>query len=436
MEIASQAATWQVVSAAVIFLVSYAVIITDKINRAIIALAGALLLILLGIADMKMAYSHYIEWQTIFLLVGMMLLVGIVNKSGIFQYIAIKSAQIAKGEPIRILLMLSLVTAVGSAFMDNVTTVLLMVPVTFTITRVLKLNPIPYLISEILAANIGGTATLIGSPPNMMIGTATHLDFNDFLLNLAPVAVVILAVTLLFLRLWYGAQLRIADKQKAELMTIDAGGCIKNKALAIKSLIVLGLTLLGFLLHSAIQVEAAVVAIAGATLLMLISVKDIKAEDVFHSVEWVTVLFFAGLFVLVGGLTETGIIGKITTSLLEMTEANIPFIAMIVLWVSGIASATVDNIPFVASMIPMIKDIGVQLGVQDEALDPIWWSLALGASLGGNGTLIGASANMIAAGMAGKEGKPLSFAAFLKIGLPVTLISLAISTIYVSFILM
>ncbi|WP_409341624.1 ArsB/NhaD family transporter [Paenibacillus sp. MBLB4367] len=432
----TQLANWQVIGAVVIFLVSYAVVITEKMNRAIVALAGAMLMVVLGIVDWKTAYQQHIEWQTIFLLVGMMFLVGISNKSGIFQYIAIKAAQKAKGEPIRILLLLSVLSAVGSAFLDNVTTVLLLVPITFTITRVLKVNPIPYLISEILASNIGGTATLIGNPPNIMIGTATHLGFNDFLVNLAPVAIVILAVTLLILRKWYGAQLKADERHKAELMAIDAATFIKSRKLMIKSVIVIGLTLIGFVLHHAIHVEAAVVAFGGATLLMLISVKEIDVEDVFHSVEWVTVFFFAGLFVLVGGLIDAGIVNKLATMVLEMTGADLAFTSLLILWLSGIASATIDNIPYVATMIPMIKDLGVQMNVPETALDPVWWSLALGACLGGNGTLIGASANLIAAGMAGKEGKPLSFVAYLKVGVPITLLSLVISTLYVSFILL
>lgn len=434
--LSSGAATWQVVAAIVIFLVTYAFIITEKVNRAVVALAGSLLMVLLGIVETHKAYQHYIEWQTIFLLVGMMILVGITNRTGVFQYVAIWSAKKMKGDPVKILLMLCLLTAGGSAFLDNVTTVMLMVPVTLSITRILRVNPMPYLISEVIACNIGGTATLIGDPPNIMIGTATDLTFNDFLLNLAPITIVILAVTLLILRQLYAKQLTVTEEHKAELMNLTPADFIKNRALMTKSLVVLGLTLAGFLLHSVIHVQAAVIAFAGATLLILIGVKGHDAEEeVFDSVEWVTIFFFAGLFVLVGGLIEVGAISYLASKLLEITQGNMLMTSMLILWVSGIASATIDNIPFVATMIPMIHDLGAQMQLSNPAeLNPVWWSLALGACLGGNGTLIGASANVIVAGMSAKEGHAIKYIDFLKIGAPLTLIALALSSLYVRFV--
>lgn len=433
---ATDAATWQVVTAVVLFLVAYALIIAEKINRAVLTLAGALLMIVLGIVDFRAAYTHHIEWQTIFLLIGMMILVGITNKSGVFQYVAVKAAQQAKGEPVRILIMLSLLAAVGSAFLDNVTTVLLIVPITFSITRMLEINPVPFLIAEILASNIGGTATLIGDPPNIMIGTATHLDFNAFLLHLSPVAIVVMAIALAYLHQVYGKKLHVKEELKSKLLNLNAADHIVDRPLMRKSLAVLGLTLLGFVLHNVIHVEAAVVALAGATLLMLICVKEHHLEEVVHSVEWVTIFFFAGLFVLVGGLIDVGVIEALAVKMLEITGGNLTFTSLLILWVSGVASATIDNIPFVATMIPLVKNLGEQMNVSPEALNPVWWSLALGACLGGNGTLIGASANLIAAGMSNREGYNLSFAEFVKVGAPITFLSLVISTVYVYVVLL
>lgn len=435
MEFVGQdAASWQVTAAVIIFLVSYAIIISEKINRAIIALLGAVAMLILQIVDVHTAFTTYIEWNTIFLLVGMMILVGITNKSGIFQYAAVKAAQKAKGRPIRILIILFLLTSVGSAFLDNVTTVLLMVPITFSITRMLKINPVPFLIAEVLASNIGGTATLIGDPPNIMIGSANkHLTFNMFLTNLAPIIAVIVVAVIGMLILIYRNQLKVSDSQRHALMELSAASYISDKRLVRKSVTVLLLTIVGFVLHSVIHVEAAVVAMAGATVLMLIGLKnEEELEEALHKVEWVTILFFIGLFILVGGLIEAGIIKQLAQMTLSITNGDMTSTSMLVLWVSGIASATIDNIPFVATMIPLLQDVGTQMGITDpNQLNPLWWSLALGACLGGNGTLIGASANVIVAGMAQREGNGFSYMDFLKIGAPITIVSLLISTVYI-----
>ncbi|MFX3634879.1 MAG: ArsB/NhaD family transporter [Candidatus Pristimantibacillus sp.] len=431
-------ATWQIVTAVIVFLVTYGIIITDKINRAVIAIFGAVVMIVLGILDMKLAFSEHIEWGTIFLLIGMMLLVGITNKTGIFQYAAIKAAQTAKGDPIKILIILSVLTGFGSAFLDNVTTVLLMVPITFSITRILKVNPVPYLISEIIACNIGGTATLIGDPPNIMIGSANeHLSFNDFLINLAPVIIVIMAVTIALLVWIYRKQLIVTAEEKAELMKLSADECIKDRKLMKKSVLILLLTIIGFALQSVIHIDAAAVALGGATLLMLIGLKRDEAEAAFDLVEWETIFFFIGLFMLVGGLIETNIINKLAAFTLQITSGDMTSTSMLILWVSGIASATIDNIPFVATMIPLIQDLGAEMNITNpEQLNPLWWSLSLGACLGGNGTLIGASANVVVAGLAMREGKGFSYMDFLKIGAPLTLVSLVISTIYIYYIIL
>ncbi|NOJ70647.1 SLC13 family permease [Paenibacillus alvei] len=427
-------ASWQVTAAVIVFLITYAIIISEKINRAVIALLGAVVMLVLQIVDVHTAFTTHIEWNTLFLLVGMMILVGITNKSGIFQYAAVKAAQRAKGYPKRIMLIMFLLTAVGSAFLDNVTTVLLMVPITFSITRMLKMNPVPFLIAEIIASNVGGTTTLIGDPPNIMIGSANkHLTFNMFLAQLAPVVLVIALVIIVCLLFIYRKQLQVSDEQRQALMELSAASYITDAKLVKKSLTVLILTIIGFALHSVIHVEAAVVAMAGATILMLIGLKsEEELEEALHQVEWVTILFFIGLFILVGGLIEVGVINRLAELTLGLTNGDMTKTSMLVLWVSGVASATIDNIPFVATMIPLLQDIGTQMGITDpNQLNPLWWSLALGACLGGNGTLIGASANVIVAGMAQREGNGFGYMDFLKIGAPITIISLLISTGYI-----
>lgn len=428
-----QVDNWQITACVIIFLLTYAIIISEKINRAVIALLGAVLMLVLQIVDTHTAFTSYIEWNTIFLLVGMMILVAITNRTGVFQYIAIKAAQKAKGRPVQILVIMSALTAVGSAFLDNVTTVLLLVPITFSITSILKVNPVPYLISEIIAANVGGTATLIGDPPNIMIGSANaHLTFNMFLQYLAPVVAVIMIVIVALLVWIYRKQLKVNADQQEALMELNAAEYITDSRLMKKSLAVLGLTIAGFALHSVIHVDASVVAMGGATILMLIGIRsEQELEEALHKVEWVTILFFIGLFILVGGLIETGIINYLAQGTLALTDGDMTKTTMLILWVSGFASATIDNIPFVATMIPLIQDVGVQMGITDpNQLNPLWWALSLGACLGGNGTIIGASANVIVSGMAKREGHGFSYWKYLKIGAPLTIVSLIISMVY------
>jgi Na+/H+ antiporter NhaD/arsenite permease-like protein len=422
------------VIAVTVFLIVYAFIITEKLNRAVVALLGASAVIVLGILDTEKAFHEYIDWETIILLIGMMILVGIINKTGIFQYLAVKTAKLSGGNPVRILVMLSALTALLSAFLDNVTTVLLIVPVTFSITRMLKVDAIPFLIMEAVASNIGGTATLIGDPPNIIIGSANkHLTFNDFLLNLAPVVIVIMAVVLFLVYLIYRRRMKVDQAMVNELMKLDEKAYITDQKLLTKSLIVLGLTILGFVLHSVIHIEAAVVAMTGATLLLLISVKDEEVEKVFEYVEWPTIFFFAGLFVLVGSLQEVGVIKLLASELLRVTGGDVSVASVLILWGSGIASAFIDNIPFVATMIPLIQDMiaGLGFAIDGPQADALWWSLSLGACLGGNGTIIGASANVVVAGLAARENQGFSFWQFLKMGMPIMLLSLAISHLYI-----
>jgi Na+/H+ antiporter NhaD/arsenite permease-like protein len=416
-----------------IFLLTYAFIITEKWNRAVIALFGASLMILLGVLDVHQALSRYIEWNTITLLIGMMILVSITSRTGVFQYIAIQSTKIAQGNPIWILVILFLFTGVASALLDNVTTVLLIVPITFSITRILQVNPVPYLISEIISSNIGGTATLIGDPPNIMIGSANaHLTFNTFLFHLGPVTAAVLAVTLLLLYFIYRNQLKVDPQRREALLALNGKEAIQDPVLMKKSLIILGLTIFGFTLHSMFQMQASIIAMTGATFLMMIGLKEREVEEIFNSIEWGTLFFFVALFVLVGGLQEVGIMKGLAQQMIQITDGNIPLTSGLILWGSGIASATIDNIPMVATMIPLIQELAAaaHLAVNSPEVDVLWWSLALGACLGGNGTLLGASANIIVAGLATHEKNGFSYWEFLKVGAPLTLVSLILSHIY------
>lgn len=407
-----------------IFLVIYGIIISEKINRTAISLFGAIVMIILGILNQEQAIEH-IDFNTIGLLVGMMIIVNILKRTGVFEYLAIRAAKKAKGDPWKILVLFAIITAFSSAFLDNVTTILLIVPVTLVITDTLDTNPIPFMFTEILIANIGGTATLIGDPPNIMIGSATGLGFVDFIVNLAPVVIVISVATLFLLKLIYKDFLKAKDENKQKIMKMDESITIKDKLLLKKSLIVLFLTILGFMVHAQFHLESATVALGGAALLLVIS--KIDPEEILFEVEWTTIFFFMGLFILVGSLVEVGVIDNLAKKMLELTKGNLFVTTLTILWVSAIASAFLDNIPFVATMIPLIKAMTAS-GQLDA--NPLWWALALGACLGGNGTIIGASANVIVTGIMAREGRPVSFMSFMRIGFPMMIVSIIISTIY------
>lgn len=415
------------VLALTVFLLTYALIISEKMHRAVAALLGGMFLIVAGVLSQEKAVGH-VDWNTLGLLIGMMIIVGITRMSGVFQYLAIKAAKKAKGEPVYILVALATVTAVLSAFLDNVTTVLLLVPVTFTIADMLGVDPIPFLISQVLASNIGGTATLIGDPPNIMIGSQAHLGFVDFLVNLTPVVVVIHLVTMAVFFLLYRRKLTATPDLKQKIMNLDERQAIKDYALLRKSLLVLGLVMAGFLLHQFLHLESATIALFGAALLMLIT--KVEPEEIFLAVEWPSLFFFLGLFIVVGGLVETGIIDRVARWSLQATAGNFTLTGMLILWLSALTSAFVDNIPFVATMIPLIHKMGALAHMTPEALNPLWWSLSLGACLGGNGTLIGASANVIVAGIAEKEGYPLSYRRYFVYGFPLMLLTILVSMAY------
>jgi len=415
----------QVIFATAVFLVTYAIIVSEKIHRAVAAFCGAAVIIIAGILNVEQAV-HFVDFNTIGLLVGMMIIVGITRQTGVFEYLAIKAAKQAKGEPIRIMAALGFITAVLSALLDNVTTVLLIVPVTFAIARQLQVNVIPFLIVEILASNIGGTATLIGDTPNIMIGSATKLGFMDFVVNLTPVVVVIYVLTIFILKLIYRRQITTRPELMQNIMAMDEKDEIKDQALLKKCLTVLALTITGFVLHQFVHLESSVIALSGAALLLLVTRMD--PEHALHSVEWPVIFFFIGLFVVVGALEEVGVIEAIAQYALAVTGGALLPAGLLILWLSAIASAFVDNIPFVATMIPLIHDMGRLGGIQD--LNFLWWSLSLGACLGGNGTIIGASANVVVIGMAEKRGSHIGFMGFFKIAFPLMLLSIVIAMLY------
>lgn len=418
----------QVLIATAVFLISYAIIISEKIHRTVVALFGAMILIIAGILHQEEAV-HHIDFNTIGLLVGMMIIVGITRRSGVFEYLAVKAAKQSKGEPVAIMIALSVITALLSALLDNVTTVLLIVPVTFSIARSLEISPMPILISEILASNIGGTSTLIGDPPNIMIGSAVGLGFMDFIKNLAPVVIIIMIVTIYLLKFIYRKSFTVREELKKNIMAMDENKEIKDSKLLKQSLVVLVLTITGFLLHQTFHLESATIALAGAALLLLVTRED--PEHALEAVEWPVIFFFAGLFILVGGLVEVGVIEWIASKALQITGGEMLTTSMLILWLSAMASAFVDNIPFVATMIPLIQDMGRLGGMTN--LDPLWWSLALGACLGGNGTIIGASANVVVIGMAEKQGIRFTFLGFMKVAFPLMIVSILISTLYLYF---
>ncbi|ULO08649.1 ArsB/NhaD family transporter [Paenibacillus sp. 19GGS1-52] len=410
-----------------IFLVIYALIISEKIHRTIVAMIGGLLMVGLGIVDQETAL-HHIDFNTLGLLIGMMIIVSITADTGLFKFIAIWAAKKSKGNPVSILIALALITAVASAFLDNVTTVLLMVPVTFSITRQLRVPPFPFLFTQIIASNVGGTATLIGDPPNIMIGSAVkELTFMSFISNLAPLAIIVMIVYVPIFILLFRKQIKTTPALTKSIMDMDENELIADHKLLRKCLIVLGLTILGFFLHQSFHLESATVALAGAFLLLLLTGEHMM-EQAFTKVEWTTIFFFIGLFVLVSGLVETGVIAKLAAQAMELTHGNLVATSFLILWMSAIASAFLDNIPFVATMIPMIQEMG-NMGISN--LEPLWWSLALGACLGGNGSLIGASANLIVAGMSGKEGHPIKFMQYLKYGFPLMILSIVVSSFYI-----
>ncbi len=406
-----------------IFLVAYALIASERFDRTLIALLGGVLVVALGVIDQEEAFAA-IDFNVIFLLAGMMILAGALSKTGFFEYVAGYAIHLSRGRPYRLLIILSLFTAVLAAVLDNVTTVVLLTPVTLSIARTLRVSPFPYLISQIFASNIGGTATLIGDPPNILIGSAAGLDFVDFLVNLAPVVVLIMVAFVGIMWLAFGRTMEDDANRLDILATVDPAAAIKDRPLMIRSLIVLALTIVGFLFHSLLGLEAATIALLGATVMMIVGRLD--PHEALRDIEWSTLFFFVGLFMLIEAVVHVGIIGGISDALAEATGGDLTVATMGILWFSALASAIVDNIPYTATAIPIVQ----QLAETGLNADPLWWALALGACLGGNLTIVGASANIVVANLAARDGHPITFMQFFRYGLGVVLASLVISTAY------
>ncbi len=425
-------------AAIIIVAVCYFIIFTEKVNRAVIALLGAAVMILSGILTQKTALAG-IDFNTLALLVGMMTIVAISERSGMFQFVAVWGAKKVHANPRGLLVVLAVVTAVFSAFLDNVTTVLLIAPVTFQITRKLKINPYPYLVLEIFASNLGGTATLIGDPPNILIGSSLDLSFMDFLVTLTPVVVAAMLILLLVFDFIWGRHLVTTAQSKNLVMKMNEFDCITDKLLLFKSLGVLFLVIACFILAHPLGLDNGTIALSGAALLLLLyssrfkgSEREDKVQEIFNSVDWTTIFFFIGLFVMVYGLEVTGVLEILGQYFLELTDGSLEKMMFLILWSSAIFSSVIDNIPFVATMIPMLKSIEESMGGR-EAMMPVWWALSLGACFGGNGTLIGASANVVVAGMAMREGHPIGFLKFLLWSVPVMLMSVIVATVFLYF---
>jgi Na+/H+ antiporter NhaD/arsenite permease-like protein len=416
--------------------ITYAVIMSEKVNRAIVALVGAGVMVLVGVLDQEEALKG-IDWNTIGLLTGMMILVSISRRSGMFEYLAIWSAQAAKAHPAGILFILQITTAVLSAFLDNVTTVLLVVPVTLAICKTLNVPAYPYLFAEIFASNIGGTATLIGDPPNILIGTQANISFNEFVYHLTPVILVVMVVQAVIIHILWGKDLKATKAAETRVMAMRADSSIKDWLLLKQSLVVLMAVMIAFVLARPLHLEPATIAIFGAAVLMLLdnwAHSSEKASHNIHStfgdVEWITIFFFIGLFVVVHGVEVGGLLQLLANKLVAATGGNLANAGYSILWASAVLSAFVDNIPFVATMIPLIKSMAPAYGGADK-IEPLWWCLSLGACLGGNGTLIGASANLTVAGIGDRTGVPFRFTTYMLYAFPMMVVSVAICHVYV-----
>ncbi|MHB1350596.1 MAG: hypothetical protein C4563_10125 [Desulfobulbus sp.] len=432
------AAFW---TATLIFLVAYVAIVTEKIHKTVVAICGAALMLLFKILDQHEAFhveEFGVDWNVIFLLIGMMIIINLIRPTGFFEYIAIKSAKAGRGEPVRIMVIFALVTALLSALLDNVTTVLLLAPVTLFIADALDVDPVPYLIMEAMASNIGGTATLIGDPPNIMIASKARLTFMDFIIHLTPAVIIMMVFLVLLIRLVFGRRLRTRPELQERVLAMDEKAAITDPVLLKKSLFVLAVVLAGFVFHGPLHYEPATVALFGAGLLLLLSGTK-EPHKILADIEWPTLFFFIGLFIIIGGVVKVGLIKWMSLQMLELTQGNLFGTSMLLLWFSAIASAIIDNIPYVATMNPLVIDMAGSLWpgetglalLQHPDLMPLWWSLALGACLGGNGSPIGASANVIVVGMSERAGKRISFLRFVAYGLPIMFLTVIIATIYV-----
>ena len=406
-----------------IFVAVIGVIVSEKLHRAACALIGAMLLVLIGILEPVEALG-FIDFNTIGVLIGMMMFVAVVKNSGIFEFLAVKAAKIAKGNPWKIMVYFMIITAVLSAFLDNVTTVLLIGPMTFSICKTLELNPIPFLMTQIVSSNVGGTATLIDDPPNIMLGSAADIPFIQFIIYDGPIVVIVMVATILGFKLLYNKGLSVTPEKMELIMQMDENAEIRDKVLFYKSIIMICLVALAFILHDTLGLKTSVIALSCAALMILIGRQDV--EETVHDVEWPTIVFFAFLFIVVGGLEKVGLIHMMAEAMIEATGTHYVVLMIVILWVSAICSAVLDNIPFVATLIPLIQTMAA------EGIDvwPLWWAVSIGACFGGNGTIIGASANVVLTGIANRRGYPITFIDFLKIGGPMMIMSIILSTFY------
>ena len=411
------------VIAILVFVVVIGLIISEKVNSAAAALAGAMVLVITGVMSAHKALS-YIDFNTIGLLVGMMVLVAIIRQSGLFEYVAIKAAKMVHGDPWKIMIAFILLTAILSGILDNVTTVLLVGPMTIAIAKMLEINPVPFLMTQILASNAGGTATLIGDPPNIMIGSAANLSFVDFLKNTGVAVVLVIVFMIVMMRFVYKKEIEVEGLDTSTIMNLDPDKSITDKPLLIKGVVVIVLVILGFIFHDQIGMETSVIALTAAAVMLLIG--GVNVDNAIQDVEWTTIAFFMALFVVVGGLTETGVIKQVAAVIIERTAGHPVMMMLILLWASALLSSFLNNIPFIATLIPLV------LALKADGMDaePLWWAISLGACLGGNGTMIGASANVVLSDISTKHGYPITFKSYLRVGMPFMLGSVFISMVF------
>jgi Na+/H+ antiporter NhaD/arsenite permease-like protein len=411
-----------------IFVLTYFFIISEWINKTTIVLLGGFLIVLCRIMTQDVAFS-YIDWNVIFLLIGMMIIMGVIKDTGVFQYAAIKTAKVAKGSPIRIMMLMFAVTAAISAILDNVTTVMIIIPVIILIASELGISPIPFIITQIMASNIGGTATLIGDPPNILIGSAVKLTFIDFIVNLTPVIIIISLLSMAIIYLFFHKRMHVSNQRRAKIMSYNEKILITNKPLLLKSIIVMSLLMIGFVAQEFIHLNSATIAMTAALVLLILSNRREVEHILTQSIDWVSLFFLIGLFMIIGGLNEAGVMSKAAPAIVRVTRANFQFTTLAMIWFSGILSSVIGAVPLVATMIPLIKNMASSFNV--VSMNPMWWALALGSCLGGNGTVLGTAANIVSVGIAKRNGFPISFWRFLRYSFFITLMSLVVSTLYI-----
>ena len=415
--------------ALLVFIVTYLCIITEWVNKMLAALIGGFVIIVLGVVDQSIAFSA-IDWNVIFFLIGMMLTISVMRETGMFMYIAIKTAKIAKGSPLKIMALMFIATALISAILGSVTTVMILVPIVLLISEELKITPVPFIITMVVASNMGGAATMIGDPPNILIASATKYTFVDFVLNLTPVILIIVIFSLGLIWFLYRGKMRVSNERRAKIMEYNDKNLITNHKLLWITLGVVGLMLLAFIFQKPLHLENATIAMAAGLILVFVGSRKKVETIILNDIDWITIFFFIGLFMIVEGLVHTGFIDLLAQGVMSVTNGEPKTTSMVILWLSGILSAFIDNIPFVAAMIPMIERIG-EVITDPVQIEPLWWALSLGTCLGGNGTLVGASANIVAVGIANRNGYKISFMDYTKIGVLFALESVIISSLYI-----